>query len=181
MSPGKAMWLAVAFACGAGTAIPAGAVDKTDTAPPTLSQEDIDLWAFMAVSDLAPGKTVADFRAMPNFSGETRDELRGLKDDAEQTRGGPVGYRFAYSDGLDVRVLDYGESAFITRLRVSGAERTVKDTVKIGSSREQIESTLDRPTRAGGSYWVYEGKNDQIRVFYTPKGAVSAVEVDRGG
>ncbi|WP_411887199.1 hypothetical protein [Hydrocarboniphaga effusa] len=176
--------LALALASGLGSAVQAAESQKARTqALPTVSADDIDLWAFSTVSASVSAKTVAEFRAIPNLASESKDDLRGLKEDNAEAQAsyGPVGYRFTYSDGLDLRVLDYGESAFVTRMRLSGVDRVVKDEVKIGGPRSGIEAALGRPSRGGGSYAVYEGKNDVVRVFYTPAGLISAVEVDRGG
>ena len=181
--------MAFALASGLGSVAEAApspeALQKVKAAPalPTVSPDDIDLFAFSAVSGSVSAKTVAEFRAIPNLASESKDDLRGLKEDNAEAQAsyGPVGYRFTYSDGLDLRVLDYGESAFVTRMRLSGADRVVKDEVRIGGPRSGIEAVLGRPSRGGGSYAVYEGKNDVVRVFYTPAGLISAVEVDRGG
>lgn len=181
----EAVALAIGLALGLGNAAQAAELQKKKAAPalPTVSPDDIDLWAFSTVSAAVSAKTVTEFRAIPNLAAEAKDDLRGLKEDNAEAQSsyGPVGYRFTYSDGLDLRVLDYGESAFVTRMRLSGADRVVKDEVKIGGPRSDIEASLGRPSRGGGSYAVYEGKNDVIRVFYTPSGLISAVEVDRGG
>ncbi len=183
----KTWTLAVALILGMGTAGATQAVtpekNKAKAAAiPTVSKEDIDLWAFLTVSGAAPGKTIADFRAIPNLTDEKKDDLRGtVQDNAPAEPGfGPIAYRFTYANGLEVRVLDYGESAFVTRLRINGADRVIKDDLKIGSPRAQIEAALGRPVRGGISYAVYEGKADQIRVFYTPTGTISSVEVEHG-
>lgn len=177
--------LAVALTLALGSAGAAQASDlqkvKAAAARPTVSPEDIDLWGFSTVNGLAPGRSVADFRAMPNLAKETKDDLRGVQGEPDKPSFGPVGYRFSFSDGLDLRVMDYGDSAFVTRLRINGADRVIKGELKIGGSRAQIEEELGRPARGGGTYSVYEGKTDVVRVFYTKAGAISSVEIDRGG
>lgn len=179
VAPAKAKTAdAAAAPAGAG----ATAKAKVKAAPiPVVSKEDTDLWAFLVMNSLAPGKTVADFRALPNFTGEKKDELRGtIEDNAPaEPRTGPISYRFTYT-GMEVRALDYGSSAFITRLRVDGADRVIKDEVKIGGPRAAVDAALGRPVTGGGSYAVYEGKTDVIRVFFTPTGTVSAVEINHG-
>ena len=147
--------------------------------PAKLSKEDLDLWAFSAVGALAPGKTLADFRALPNLVNEVKDELRG-SDDTSTPATGPFGYRFTFSDGLTVRVMDYGASAFVTSLRLTGGNRPLPNELKLGMSRAQVEAILGRPTRGGLSYAVYEGKSDVIRTFYGEGGVLNKVEVDRG-
>lgn len=127
-----------------------------------------------------PAKTLADFRQLPNLTKETKDDLRGTEDAPTAPDSGSISYRLTYADGLDVRVMDYGTSAFVTRLRVSGADHAIKDEVKIGAPRAQIEAVLGKPSRGGGGYSIYEGKTDVVRVFYTPTGTIGAVEIDRG-
>lgn len=157
-----------------------------------VSKDDLDLWAFSTVNATTPGKTVADFRALPNLASEKRDELRGVEDQPAEAApdapppaeaappSGPASVRFLYSDGVDLRVMDYGDKAFVSHLRINGPGRVVLDPLKIGSTRDEVLAVLGRPTRGGGSYAVYEGKNDVIRVFYTATGTLSSVEIDRG-
>lgn len=171
-----------------------------------VSKEDIDLFAFSTVNALVPGKSVADFRALPNLVSEKRDNLSGTVDpepeapkstpaatpDSDQigatpapappkpANAGPASVRFIYSDGVDLRVMDYGDKAFVTHLKINGPGHVVLDTLKIGATRDEVLAVLGRPSRGGGSYAIYEGKSDVIRVFYTPAGTLSSLEIDRG-
>lgn len=153
---------------------------KHNLKPAKMSKEDLDLWAFTTVSALAPGKTLADFRALPNLANEAKDELRGSDDASAAASSGPFGYRFTTSDGLMIRVMDYGANAFVTSLRLSGGSRTLPNDLVLGASRAQVQAVLGLPTRGGQSYAVYEGKSDVIRVFYGEGGALNKLEIDRG-
>lgn len=159
----------------------APAATKAKAVLAAKSPEDIDLWTFMAVDALAPGKAAADFRALPNFAEEARDDLRGDLSEPQAEHAGPSSLRMKYSDGMELRLLDYGTNAFVTRLRVDGQGHAIKDALRVGDDRSAIEQELGRPTRGGMSYVVYEGKNDVLRVYYTPEGKIRAVEIDRGG
>ena len=82
-----AVVLAFALASGLGSVAEAApspeALQKVKAAPalPTVSPDDIDLFAFSAVSGSVSAKTVAEFRAIPNLASESKDDLRGLKED----------------------------------------------------------------------------------------------------
>lgn len=144
-----------------------------------VSQADIDLWAFSVMRALAPGKSLAEFRTLPNLGSEKVDDL--LASDDPKDAAGPRSVRFLFNDGMDLRVMDYGNQAFVSHLRVNGPEHVLLDELKIGSSRAQVEAVLGKPTRGGARYTVYEGKDDVVRFYYTDAGTISAVEIDRGG
>lgn len=152
---------------------------KAPAAKANVSKADIDLWSFSVTHAIVPGKSLAEFRALPNLSNEKADDL--LASDEPAKDAGPRSVRFTYSDGVDLRVMDYGEQAFVSHLRISGPEHELLDELKIGSSRAQVEAVLGKPSRGGGHYAVYEGKDDIVRFFYTEAGALSAVEIDHGG
>lgn len=167
-----AVSLALGFGCTASLA-----ADKAPK-PAQLSKDDLDLWAFSTVNALAPGKSAAEFRTLPNLADEKKQILSGT-DDESTAANEPVSLRFSYSDGMEIRVLDFGTQAFVTHLRVDGPGKALAQNLKIGATRAEVEAVLGRASRGGQSYSVYEGKTDVIRVFYTANLA-SRVEIDRG-
>lgn len=155
------------------------AVEKGPAAKANVSKDDIDLWAFSTLRAQAPGKSIAEFRALPKISSEKTDDLQASDDPAKNQ--GPRSVRFSFSDGMRLRVMDYGEQAFISHARIDGPEHALLDQLKIGSSRAEVEAVLGKPGRGGQSYAVYEGKDDIVRCFYNGAGQLSAVEIDAGG
>lgn len=155
------------------------AVEKGPVAKANVSKDDIDLWAFSTLRAQAPGKSIAEFRALPKISSEKIDDLQASDDPSKNQ--GPRSVRFSFSDGMRLRVMDYGEQAFISHARIDGPEHALLDQLKIGSSRAEVEAVLGKPGRGGQSYAVYEGKDDIVRCFYNGAGQLSAVEIDAGG
>lgn len=175
----KASHLLLAALLLAASTNPGLAAGAKAAAKPTVSPADIDLWAFSVLHALAPGKTLAEFRALPKLSDEKTEDLHA--EDAPTQSQAPHSVRLNFADGMRLRVIDYGEQAFISHLRVDGAEHPLLDALKIGATRAQVEAVLGRPSRGGISYTVYDGKDDTVRFFYAPDGKLSAVEIDTGG
>ncbi|MGQ0531032.1 MAG: hypothetical protein ACT4PG_14755 [Panacagrimonas sp.] len=139
---------------------------------------DIDLWAFSASSALAPSKTVDEFKAQSGFESEEVQLLNG-NTEAKDVKPFPRQVTLKYRDGLRIRVLDYGQQAFVSQIRVSGASWPIHGGLKLGSTRAEVEAVLGKPKRGGQSYSIFEGETDVVRVMYAD-GKLSSVEIDRG-
>ena len=142
------------------------------------AESDVDLWAFSASNELAPSKTLEEFRAQAGFESEDVQLLNG-NTEAKDVKPYPRQVTLKYRDGLRIRVLDYGQQAFISQIRVSGASWPIHGGLKVGSTRKEVEAVLGKPKRGGTSYSVFEGETDVVRVMYTDS-KVTAVEIDRG-
>lgn len=147
-------------------------------AKPTASPQDIDLWAFTSASAQASGKSLAEFKALPGFASEQSLLLNGDLE-ATEVKDKPKLVTLNYSNGLRVRVIDYGTQAFVSQVRVTAPGRALKDNITVGSSRAEVETSLGAPTRGSGSYAVYQGSTDTVRFSYA-NDVVTAVEIDRG-
>lgn len=151
------------------------------TAGPALNAAepgDIDLWAFSATSAVAPAKTVDEFKALQGFESESVQPLNG-NTEAKDVKPFPRLVTLKFRDGLRVRLVDYGQQAFVSQVRVSGASWPLHGGLKVGSTRAEVEALLGKPARGGQTYSVYEGKTDVVRVMYQ-NGTVGSVEIDRG-
>lgn len=163
------------------TAAPAAPVASAAPKPKpkaAVTPQDIDLWAFTSAGALATGKTLDEFKALPAFVGEQSVLLNGDLE-ATDTKGKPKLVTLTYRDGLRVRVIDYGTQAFVTQVKVNGPGRVLKDDIKVGSSRAEVEAALGVPSRGGGNYSLYQGSSDSVRFFYS-NNVVTSVEIDRG-
>jgi hypothetical protein len=157
----------------------AAAPAKPAAAPvKTLTPEDIDLWSFTSSTSVASAKTVDEFKAVSGFVREKVDLLTGDLENKD-TAGKPTQVTLYYQGGLRVRVINYGTQAFLTQVRADGPGPVFKDNIKVGSARAEVEASLGRPNRGGGSYTVYQGKTDTVRFTYT-NNLVTSIEIDRG-
>ncbi len=140
--------------------------------------EDIDLWAFSASTGLAPGKNINEFKAQQGF---IREEVQSLHADldAQDAEPYPRLVTLHYQGGLRVRVVDYGEQAFLSQVKLNGPGRELHGGIKIGDTRKDALEKMGQPSRGGNSYSVFEGEKDVVRFMYQ-NGRLTSVEIDRG-
>ncbi|MGB0955033.1 MAG: hypothetical protein ACPGZP_03435 [Panacagrimonas sp.] len=139
---------------------------------------DIDLWAFSASTALAPGNNVDEFKAQQGF---IREEVQSLHADldAQDAEPYPRLVTLHYQGGLRVRVVDYGEQAFLSQVKLNGPGRELHGGIKIGDTRKDALEKMGQPSRGGNSYSVFEGEKDVVRFMYQ-NGRLTSVEIDRG-